>query len=81
MYIFYINICKIIYKIYNCIIHIIYLTYNIYNTNVYVITWGIIKQGGVINHMKKDLLKLFNSHEECFIKFGKTNDHILNKLL
>ena len=31
--------------------------------------------------MKKDLLKLFNSHEECFIKFGKTNDDILNKLL
>ena len=31
--------------------------------------------------MKKDLLKLFNSHEECFIKFGKTNDHISNKLL
>ena len=31
--------------------------------------------------MKKVLLKLFNSHEECFIKFGETNDYILNKSL
>ena len=36
---------------------------------------------GLINHMKKALLKLFNSDKECFIKFGKINDHILNKLL
>ena len=41
----------------------------------------VIKQRGLINHMKKALLKLFNSHEEYFIKFGKTNDYILNKLL
>ena len=31
--------------------------------------------------MKNDLVKLFNSHEECFIRFGKTNDCISNKLL
>ena len=24
------------------------------------------------------LLKLYNSLEECFIKFGKINDHIIN---
>ena len=41
----------------------------------------IIKQGDLINHMKKVLLKLFNSQDECFIKFGKTNDYIFNKLL
>ena len=33
----------------------------------------IIKQGCVVNHMKKALLKLLNSHEheECLIKFSK----------
>ena len=46
--------------------------------------------------MRKALLKLFNSHEECFIKFEKTNynyfliiliynliisNNVLNKLL
>ena len=41
----------------------------------------IIKQGGLINHMRVALLKLFNSHKESFIKFGKSNDCILNKLL
>ena len=41
----------------------------------------ITKQGDPINHMKKALLKLFNSHKECFIEFGKTNGYILNKLL
>ena len=29
----------------------------------------IMKQGGLVNSMKKALLKLFNSHEECFTKF------------
>ena len=41
----------------------------------------IIKQGVLINDMKKVLLKLFNSHEEYFIKFGETNHYILNKSL
>ena len=44
----------------------------------------IKKQGGLINYMKKaplNLFKIFNSHKECFNKFGKTNDCILNKLL
>ena len=41
----------------------------------------VIKQGGLINHMKKALLKLVDSQKECFIKFGKTNDYISNKLL
>ena len=41
----------------------------------------IIKQTGLINHVKKTFLKLLNSHEECFIKFRKTNDYTLNKLL
>ena len=41
----------------------------------------IIERGGLMNHRKMGLLKLFNSHEECFIKFGRTNDYILNKLL
>ena len=27
--------------------------------------------------MKKALLKLFNSHKECFVKFGKTYNYIL----
>ena len=40
----------------------------------------IMKQKGLINHMKKALLKLFNCGEECFVKFGKTNDYIVNKL-
>ena len=40
----------------------------------------IIKQGGLINYMKA-LFKQFSSHEECFIKFGTTDDYILNKLL
>lgn len=30
--------------------------------------------------MKKALLKLFNSHEDRLIKFGKSDDYILNKL-
>ena len=33
----------------------------------------IIKQVGLINHMKKVLLKLFNSHKECLIRFEKTD--------
>ena len=41
----------------------------------------IIKQGVLTSHMKKTLLNLFNSQEECFIKIRKTNDYILNKLL
>ena len=41
---------------------------------------GIRKQGGLINHMKKTLLKLFNSHEECFIEFGRTNCYINFKI-
>ena len=40
----------------------------------------IIEQGGLINHMKKALLKLFNGHKECFIKFGKAKNYILSKL-
>ena len=39
-----------------------------------------MKQGGLINHLKKALLKLFNNHKQCFINFGKGNDYILNKL-
>ena len=46
-----------------------------------ILVGRIIKQGGLINHMSKALLKLFNSHKECFIKFCKTNDFILRKLL
>ena len=30
---------------------------------------------------EKDLLKLFLNHKKCFVKFGKANDYILNKLL
>ena len=30
--------------------------------------------------MKKAILKLFNCHRECFIKFGKTNDYIRKNL-
>ena len=41
----------------------------------------IIKQGGLINHMKKALLKLLKSHEECFIISEKTNNYILNEQL
>ena len=29
--------------------------------------------------MKKALLKLFDSHEECLIKFERANDFILKK--
>ena len=36
----------------------------------------MIKQGDQINHMN-----FFYSHKECFLKFGKTNNYILNKLL
>ena len=39
----------------------------------------ITKQQGLINHMKRALLKLYNSQKECFIKFRKTNYYILNK--
>ena len=35
----------------------------------------IIKQGGQVNHIKKALLKLLNSHKDCFIQFGKTNNY------
>ena len=45
-----------------------------------ILVGGIRKQGGLINHMKKTLLKLFNSHEECFIKFGRTNYYINFKI-
>ena len=41
----------------------------------------IRKQKGLINHMEKALLKLFNFHEECYISLRKTNDYFLNKLL
>ena len=41
----------------------------------------IIKQTGLINHMKKALLKLFNSQEEYSSKFRKTCNYILNTLL
>ena len=41
----------------------------------------IIKQTGLINHMKKALLRLFNSHEEYSSKFRKNNNYILNTLL
>ena len=41
----------------------------------------IIKEVGLINHMKHPQLKLLNSHKECFIKFRETNDYALNKLL
>ena len=40
----------------------------------------IIKQRGLINYMKKTLLKLLSSHEECFIKFRRTNNYILTIL-
>ena len=30
--------------------------------------------------MKKTVLKLFNSHEECSIKFGKANNYTLNTI-
>ena len=36
----------------------------------------MIKQGDQVNHMN-----FFYSHKECFLKFGKTNNYILNKLL
>ena len=41
----------------------------------------IIKQGALINLLKKVLLKKSNNHEECFVKFRETNDYILSKLL
>ena len=41
----------------------------------------IIKQGNLKNHVKKAPLKLFNSHEECFMKLRKNKDSILNNLL
>ena len=40
----------------------------------------IIKQGGLINHMKKALLKLAVT-KNVLSKFGKTNNYILDKLL
>lgn len=45
-----------------------------------MLTGGVIKQGGQINHTKKALLKLFKSQKECFIKFEKTNENIFHKL-
>ena len=35
------------------------------------LNWKNQKAKGPKNHMKKTRTKLFNSHEECFIKFGK----------
>ena len=46
-----------------------------------VLIGRIMKQGGLINHVKKALLILFSSHKECFSKFGKINYYFLNKLL
>lgn len=40
----------------------------------------IVKQEGLINHLKKTLLKLFNGHKKCLITYRKTNDYVLNKL-
>lgn len=40
-----------------------------------------MKEESLINHMKKALLNLSDSQNECFFKFGKTNDFILNKLV
>ena len=31
------------------------------------------KQEGLLDHMKRALLKLFSSHKQCFIIFRKTN--------
>ena len=41
----------------------------------------IIKQRGLINQMKKALFKLFDSHKEYLIKFERSSDFILKKLL
>ena len=41
-----------------------------------VLIGRIIKQGGLIKRIKKALLKLLNSHDKCFIKFGQTNGYI-----
>ena len=45
------------------------------------LNWKNYKTRGLINHINKSPLELFNKHEECFIKFGSTNDYTLNKLL
>ena len=41
----------------------------------------IKKQGGLLNHMTNAISKLLNNHKESFIKFRKSNDYILDKLL
>ena len=41
----------------------------------------IIKQEGLVNRIGKNLLKRFNSYEECFIKFRKSNNYISNTQL
>ena len=41
----------------------------------------IIKQGGLINHMKNGQLKPFHNHKKCIIKFVETNGNTLKKLL
>ena len=40
-----------------------------------------IRQEGVINQIKNYLLKLLHSHKECFIKFRRNDEYILNKLV
>ena len=45
-----------------------------------ILTGRIIKKELIKNLMNKAPLKLFNGHEECFIKFWETNDYILNKI-
>lgn len=41
----------------------------------------IMQHRGPINHIKKAILKPFNSHQECFIILRKTNCYYSNKLL
>ena len=41
-----------------------------------VLIGRIMKQDGLIKRIKKALLKLLNSHDKCFIKFGQTNGYI-----
>ena len=45
--------------------------------NLLKINWANHETGGSDKSHKKTLLRLFNSHEKCFIKLGKTGVYIL----